>query len=84
MTNGNDFASPSHKKEYMPTPFLTGGLTKREYFAARNLSALLSNPKIISDVNFEFGKAADMAAIAADALIKSLNETKCNPQSQSS
>lgn len=66
MTNGNEPAFAACDPSY-----LQSGLTKREYFAAMALQGLLA--KGTNAMPEVFAKAA---VIAADELIKSLNETK--------
>ncbi len=68
-TAPNDQAFPirdGDSEDIMPITYL--GLTKREYFAAMALQGLLS--KNSADVR----TAAQLAAYAADELIRALNE----------
>lgn len=73
MTNGNDFASPSHQDEYLGTPFMTGGLTKREYFAAMALQGIIAAQRIC-ETGIDHEANAEASAKAADSLINALNE----------
>lgn len=50
------------------------GLTKREYFASAALHGLLSDPRLGAERSMEV--LSERAVIAADLLIKSLNEIK--------
>lgn len=51
-------------------------LTKREYFAAIALQALLSNPNFDPDISLSepYARAAHMALLTADCLIKEFEE----------
>lgn len=50
----------------------SSGLTKREYFAAMAMQALLANPKIGDEISSDVISA--MATDQADDLIKELND----------
>lgn len=70
MTDANEPINPV-ENTYKTTAL---GLTKREYFAAGNMRAILSKGFSQSCQNFD--DAAQNAVTAADALIKALNESK--------
>lgn len=73
QTDGNDQAFPrpaSHSPEFGPVhPKL--GLTKREYFAAMAMQALVTRGVYSIKEN-----AADQSVLYADALIEALNKEK--------
>lgn len=74
MTNGNDFASPSTHQNFDGTHDfnVNKGLTKREYFAAMALQAVIQRKGMLD-------KKEDVAVTCveyADALINALNETQ--------
>jgi len=66
MTNPEDMAFPI--SGFYP------GLTKREYFAARAMQGLLSNPDRRSDLMQTHERIAKKSLSMADELIKALNE----------
>lgn len=65
MTNGKDpaFTGPTENG-------FTQGLSKREYFAAMAMQAMISNPYYD---DFHWDKIANSAVLQADALIEGLN-----------
>lgn len=71
-TNGNDAAFAIKDDN-----FLQEGLTKREYFAAKAMQALITNEQNFDYVHNgnEAGVAKD-AVLIADALIEALNKEK--------
>ena len=52
------------------------GLTKREHFAGLAMQGLLSNEKLMGVIFKEDGSVAEVAILAADQLLKALEETK--------
>lgn len=68
MTKADDFVNAEFKQAGERT-LSTGGLTKREYFAAMALQGILASS---SENTFE--KDANWATKAADALIEELNK----------
>lgn len=60
----------SQKFEHPDGDIYVKGLTKREYFAAMAMQAILSKP--VDNIK----QAAKESVIAADALIKALNESQ--------
>lgn len=70
MTNPNDPAFASPKREGFESLINTLGLTKREYFAALAMSGMLANSQRIGR-NDEYAKTA---VNAADALIAEMNK----------
>lgn len=67
MTHGNHTAFPKSDET-------TNGMTKREYFAAMAMQGIMSHG--YSDIKISI--AAHEAVLAADALIKALNENPAN------
>jgi len=53
--------------------YVASGLTIRQHFAAMAMQGMISHPGWQCDVNL----TATDAVLAADALIKALNETSC-------
>lgn len=85
-TNGNECAFPTqmYDNEYREATWIDGGLSKREYFAAKALQGLLSNDAITTDVRDSIDGVdikglsflTEIACAQADHLIKALNEVK--------
>jgi hypothetical protein len=71
MTNGKDFVGVITDE----TTIAQAGLTKREYFAAMALQGMLSY-----DRTRHLDDISRWSAEAADALIKTLNETQTTTQ----
>lgn len=78
MTNPNDSINSNESKQRnnrvddtVITTKLTGGLTKREYFAAKAMQGILSNPRFFEEVLDEH--QIEHAIKMADALIEALN-----------
>lgn len=79
MTDGNELIAPlpepvtqwssSTQSFEQVSPDYSGGLTKREMFAAAALNGLMAHVQSPSDIEF----MAERAVLAADALIKELN-----------
>lgn len=69
-TNGNDSAYPIEKWN-TNYKMLSGGLTKREYFAAKAMSVFLSHSSYYSGNN---NQLARVSVELADALISELNK----------
>lgn len=72
-TNAHDYISPQARADGTPDGYamsVSGGLTKREYFAAIALQGLLSNASLV----FELKNFIIDAVTAADALIEVLNK----------
>lgn len=65
MTNGNDTANPYFNDS-------SNGLTKREYFAAKAMQGLISNPEYFGRLDND--EKAKHAVFFADELIKALNK----------
>jgi len=68
-------------KDAFPSCSATGdgphGLSDREYFAAKAMQGMLSNPQVIDVLdNFTVGAVSKYAVEMADALIAALNEEK--------
>jgi hypothetical protein len=89
MTNGNDNVTPMHPNTTSNADQIYKGLTKREYFAAMAMQAILSNPKFsenaremaiqkgipITDNAPELIQPfAHLAITCADTLISELNK----------
>jgi len=67
--NGNDLSHPVkylHDEDF----FCLGGLTKREWFAARAMQGILAD----SNATGEFKKVSRLAVFHADALIDELSK----------
>ena len=71
MTNGNDLAYPTFDDKGICPDSYSGGLTKREYFAAMAMNGCCS-----SDVATTTTSIAEWSVKMADALIEALNKTK--------
>lgn len=71
MTNGNDLINVIIHP--VSGECENGGLTKREYFAAMAMQGIVSNHTMLDSDNWEW--LAKSSVIAADALIKELNNT---------
>ena len=70
MTNGNE---PINAAD--PSIHSFAGLTKREYFAAMAMQGILSNDAT-ENTAWDYDIIGKHCAMAADALIKALNETQ--------
>lgn len=67
------FPNQSLDAQGMPTNPMQEGLTLREYFAARAMQGMMSNPSIIDQFKGE-DRIAKHAFVIADAMIKAGGE----------
>lgn len=77
MTKPNDQAFSSVPTDVAGSPVdWEPGLTKREYFAALAMQALMVSPKLSETWEYACELRAEVACIMADALIAELNKKK--------
>ena len=69
ITKANDCSFPVIAENYI----IDGGLTKREYFAAKAMQGIIANKDGL-DIKIE--RIVESAVDTADALIEELNKTK--------
>lgn len=70
LSNGSEYAYPSDKNQ------VTGGLTKREYFAGLAIQGLLANPQNSNGLDFQEVREiiASKAVAMADVLLSELDK----------
>lgn len=70
LSNSSEYAYPSDKNQ------VTGGLTKREYFAGLAIQGLLANPQNSDGLNFQEVREiiASKAVAMADVLLSELDK----------
>lgn len=72
MSNGNDMAFPVLDRTQTPNDTYQLGLTKREYFAAMAMQAVVANPRFAESVSEQ--QVAAWATHQADALLAELSK----------